>query len=109
YTMPKKVRRLALKSAYSSKVQNDEVLVLDSLSFETPKTKDFVQMLNALSADKKTLVVTADENENVVRSANNLKSVKVLPVSQVSVLDLISHDKLILTKDAAQIAGEVLA
>ena len=89
YTMPKKVRRLALKSAYSSKVQNEEVLVLDSLSFEAPKTKDFVQMLNALNADKKTLVVIAEENENVISSASNLQSVKVLPVNQVSVLDLI--------------------
>ncbi|WP_368653607.1 50S ribosomal protein L4 [Ornithinibacillus sp. 4-3] len=109
YKMPKKVRRLALKSAYSTKVQNEEVLVLDSLSFEAPKTKDFVKMLGALNVDKKALIVTAEKDENVARSASNLQSVKVLTVNEVSVLDLLMHDKLILTKDAAEIAGEVLA
>ncbi|WP_175074960.1 50S ribosomal protein L4 [Terribacillus sp. AE2B 122] len=109
YKLPKKVRRLALKSALSSKVQEENILVLESLAFDAPKTKDVVAMLNALNVDKKVLIVTADKDETVVRSANNLKNVKVLKQSEVNVLDLLTHDKLILTKEAAEKAGEVLA
>ncbi|AIF68303.1 50S ribosomal protein L4 [Terribacillus saccharophilus] len=109
YKLPKKVRRLALKSALSSKVQEENIVVLESLAFDAPKTKDVVAMLNALNVDKKVLIVTADKDETVVRSANNLKNVKVLKQSEVNVLDLLTHDKLILTKEAAEKAGEVLA
>ncbi|WP_077304100.1 50S ribosomal protein L4 [Terribacillus halophilus] len=109
YKLPKKVRRLALKSALSSKVQEESIFVLDSLAFDAPKTKDVVAMLNALNVDTKVLIVTADKDETVARSANNLKNVKVLTQSEVNVLDLLTHDKLILTKEAAEKAGEVLA
>lgn len=109
YKLPKKVRRLALKSALSSKVQEENIVVLESLAFDAPKTKDVVAMLNALNVDKKVLIVTADKDETVARSANNLKNVKVLKQSEVNVLDLLTHDKLILTKEAAEKAGEVLA
>ncbi|MFP7171501.1 50S ribosomal protein L4 [Terribacillus sp. 7520-G] len=109
YKLPKKVRRLALKSALSSKVQEENIVVLESLAFDAPKTKDVVAMLNALNVDSKVLIVTADKDETVVRSANNLKNVKVLTQSEVNVLDLLTHDKLILTKEAAEKAGEVLA
>lgn len=108
YKLPKKVRRLALKSALSSKVQEENLVVLDGLAFDAPKTKDVVKMLEALSVNEKALIVTADKDENVVRSANNLQTVKVLTVSEVNVLDLLMHDKLILTKEAAEKAGEVL-
>lgn len=109
YKLPKKVRRLALQSALSSKVANDNVIVLEELVFEAPKTKQFVDMLNNLKVDTKALVVTTDKDENVIRSANNLQEVKVLTVEEVNVLDLLAHDKLILTKDAAEKAGEVFA
>ena len=109
YRMPKKVRRLALKSALSSKVKEDNVVVLEDLSFEAPKTKEVVKMLGALNVDEKALIVTSEKDENVIRSANNLQTVKVLTVEDVNVLDLLMHDKLILTKDAAEKAGEVLA
>ncbi|GEN31975.1 large subunit ribosomal protein L4 [Cerasibacillus quisquiliarum] len=109
YKLPKKVRRLALRSALSSKVANDNVIVLEELVFEAPKTKQFVDMLNNLKVDTKALVVTTDKDENVIRSANNLQEVKVLTVEEVNVLDLLAHDKLILTKDAAEKAGEVFA
>ncbi|GGA88297.1 50S ribosomal protein L4 [Ornithinibacillus halotolerans] len=109
YKLPKKVRRLALKSALSSKVKEENVVVLESLSFDAPKTKEVVKMLGALNVDRKALIVTAENEENVVRSANNLQGVKVLTVTEVNVLDLLTHDKLILTKDAAEKAGEVLA
>ena len=108
YKMPKKVRRLALQSALSLKVQSEDVLVLEDIAFEAPKTKDFVSMLDALNIEEKVLVVLAEEDENTSRSANNLQNVKVITVDQLNVLDLLMHDKLILTKDAAEEAGEVL-
>ncbi|SFE41406.1 LSU ribosomal protein L4P [Lentibacillus persicus] len=109
YKLPKKVRRLALKSALSSKVKEDSVIVLEDIAIDTPKTKEIVQMLNALNVDNKVLIVTADEDENVIRSANNLPNAHVLTMNEVNVLDLLTHDKLIITKDAAEKAGEVLA
>ncbi|MFC4559669.1 50S ribosomal protein L4 [Virgibacillus kekensis] len=109
YKLPKKVRRLALRSALSSKAVEENIIVLDSISIEAPKTKEVVKMLEALSVDTKALIVTADKDETVVRSANNLQNVNVLTVEEVNVLDLLTHDKLIITKDAAEKAGEVLA
>ncbi|MFD1850705.1 50S ribosomal protein L4 [Oceanobacillus bengalensis] len=109
YKLPKKVRRLALRSALTSKVNENNLVVLEGISIEAPKTKEVINMLNALSVDTKVLIVTANKDEVVVRSANNLQSVKVLTVEEMNVLDLLSHDKLILTKDAAEKAGEVLA
>lgn len=109
YKLPKKVRRLALKSALSSKVKENNIVVLESLSLEKPKTKEVVNMLAALNVEQKALIVTTEKDENVIRSANNLQNVKVLTVDQVNVLDLLTHDTLILTKDAAEKAGEVLA
>lgn len=109
YKLPKKVRRLAMKSALSSKVQSENVIVLTDLQFEAPKTKDLVTVLNGLSVNDKALIVTAEKNENVIRSANNLQNVKVITLGEVNVLDVVAYDKLILTKDAAQKAGEVLA
>jgi len=107
--LPKKVRRLALRSALSSKVQTEDLIVLNDLQFEVPKTKDILQVLAALKADEKTLIVTADRNENVIRSANNLSNVKVITFGEVNVLDLVAYDKVLFTKDAAEKAGEVLA
>ncbi|MBM7573091.1 50S ribosomal protein L4 [Aquibacillus albus] len=109
YKLPKKVRRLALKSAYSSKVKEDSLVVLEGFAIEAPKTKEIVNLLSALSVEEKALIVTADKDEVVSRSANNLPNVKVLTVSEVNVLDLLTHDKLIITKDAAEKAGEVLS
>lgn len=109
YKLPKKVRKLALKSALSSKVKTEDLIVLNDLQFEAPKTKDVVAVLNALDVNDKVLIVTSEKNENVVRSANNLQTVKVITVGEINVLDLVAYDKLILTKDAAEKAGEVLA
>ena len=107
--LPKKVRRLALKSALSSKVQNDNLIVLSELQFDQPKTKEMVTVLQGLDANNKALIVTAGKEDNVMLSANNLQNVKVITVNEVNVLDIISHDKLIITKDAAVKAGEVYA
>ncbi|MRH44835.1 50S ribosomal protein L4 [Aquibacillus halophilus] len=109
YKLPKKVHRLALKSALSSKVKEDSLVVLEGLVIDAPKTKEVIKLLAALKVEEKALIVTADRDEAVERSANNLQNVKVLTVSEVNVLDLLTHDKLILTKEAAEKAGEVLA
>ncbi|HEX6593736.1 MAG TPA: 50S ribosomal protein L4 [Bacillota bacterium] len=109
YKLPKKMRRLALKSALSSKVNEENLLVLESLSFEAPKTKEVVNMLEALDVDEKVLIITAEKDENIIRSTNNLQTVNVITVNELNVLDLLAHDKLILTKEAAEKAGEVLA
>jgi len=109
YKMPKKVRRLALKSAFSSKVQEENIVVLENIAFDAPKTKEVVKMLEALNVDTKVLIVTAEKDENIIRSANNLPNTHVLTVEEVNVLDLLTHDKLVITRDAADKAGEVLA
>ena len=109
YKLPKKVRKLALKSALSSKVKSENLIVLEDLQFEAPKTKEMISILDALKVDEKALIITSDKNENLIRSANNLQTVKVITIGEVNVLDLIAYDKLILTKAAAEKAGEVLA
>ncbi|AIE58643.1 50S ribosomal protein L4 [Bacillus methanolicus] len=109
YKLPKKVRRLAIKSALSSKVLEENILVLENLVFETPKTKDFVGVLKNLSVDSKALVVTADLDENVALSARNIPGVTVVAANGINVLDVLNHDKLIMTKAAVEKVEEVLA
>jgi large subunit ribosomal protein L4 len=109
YKLPKKVRRLAIKSALSSKVLEANILVLENLALETPKTKDFKAVLTGLSVDKKALVVTANLDENVALSARNIPGVTVVTADGISVLDVVSHDKLIMTKAAVEKVEEVLA
>lgn len=109
YKLPKKVRRLAIKSALSSKVLEENIVVLESLAFEAPKTKDFKAVLTGLSVNKKALVVTADLDENVALSARNIPGVTVVTANSVNVLDVVSHDKLIMTKAAVEKVEEVLA
>lgn len=100
YKLPKKVRRLAIKSALSTKVLEENILVLQSLAFEAPKTKDFKAVLGNLSVEKKALIVTADLDENVALSARNIPGVTVVTASGITVLDVLNHDKLIMTKAA---------
>ena len=109
YKLPKKVRRLAIKSALSSKVVAEEILVLESLSFDAPKTKEFTSVLKGLSVDKKALVVTAGLDENVALSARNIPGITVVSAEGINVLDVLNHDKLIMTKAAVEKVEEVLA
>ncbi|MEH7307049.1 50S ribosomal protein L4 [Neobacillus drentensis] len=109
YKLPKKVRRLAIKSALSSKVLEENILVLDLLTFDAPKTKEFKTVLNGLSVDKKALIVTADLEENVALSARNIPGVTVVTADGINVLDVVNHDKLIMTKAAVEKVEEVLA
>ncbi|MBV7274636.1 50S ribosomal protein L4 [Clostridium thailandense] len=107
-SVPKSMRRVAMKSALTSKVNDNQMVVLESLELDAPKTKDMVKMLNALEA-KKTLIVTADSNENVYKSARNIEGVAVLPVNNLNVYDLLKYEKLVITKDAVSKIEEVYA
>jgi len=109
YKLPKKVRRLALRSALSSKVANNEFIVLEGLTIDAPKTKDMIAVFAALSIERKVLVVTADYNESIVLSTRNIPGVTVVDAAGVNVLDLVAHDKVIITKDAVARVEEVLA
>ncbi|CAC9934259.1 50S ribosomal protein L4 [Aedoeadaptatus nemausensis] len=108
YTTPKKVRRLAMKSVLTSKVQEEELIVVDKFALDAPKTSAFAKHLNAMGAKDKALFVTADESDkNLVLSARNLKNVKVLSVGTLNVYDILKYDSLILTKDALDKLVEV--
>ncbi|MBM7700949.1 50S ribosomal protein L4 [Kurthia huakuii] len=108
YKLPKKVRRLALKSALSNKVAETNFVVVDALTLDAPKTKDFVKVLADLSVATKSLIVTADMNENVALSARNIPGVTVLTAEGINVLDLVSANKVVITKDAVAKIEEVL-
>ena len=109
YKLPKKVRRLAIKSALSSKVINNEVIVLDELAFGAPKTSKFVEVLKNLKIERKALVVAAGYDDNIALSARNIPGVKFVAAEGINVLDVVGYDKLIITKDAVQKVEEVLA
>lgn len=109
YKLPKKVRRLAIKSALSSKVVDNSIVVLEDLALNAPKTKEMAAVLKGLSVERKALIVTADNNENVALSARNIPNVTVVTANGVNVLDVLNHDKLIMTKAAVQKVEEVLA
>lgn len=109
YSIPKKKRRLALRSVLSSKVAENELIVVDSLDFDQPKTKEMVKVLDALKVDKRALVVTGEVNENVIKSARNIEGITPVAAASVNVYDVLNHGKLILTKDAVAKIEEVLA
>lgn len=109
YKLNKKVRRLALKSALSTKVVENEIVVLDALAFAAPKTKEMISVLGSLNITSKTLVVTAEENSSVELSTRNIPGVKFLTVDQLNVLDLLDATKLVITQDAVKKIEEVLA
>lgn len=109
YAVPKKVKRLALKSVLSAKVADKEIIVLDELKFTEPKTKEMVKVLENIKADKKTLIVMDEKDENVVRSASNIQGVRTALVSTMNVYEIINHYSLVLTKAAAERIEEVYA
>ncbi|KEZ49154.1 MULTISPECIES: 50S ribosomal protein L4 [Metabacillus] len=109
YKLPKKVRRLAIKSALSTKVQENNILVLEDLLMNAPKTKEMTALLAGLSIEKKALIVTADVNESVALSARNIPGITVLEANSINVLDVLNHEKLVITKAAVQKVEEVLA
>ena len=102
HKLPRKSRRLAIKSVLSQKVLDGEVVLVDSLSLDTPKTKEFKAILNNLEVDKKVLVVLENTNDNIYKSARNLTGVKVVSSENLSVLDVVSYDYLLITQTALE-------
>ena len=109
YRLPQKVRRLALKSALSSKALDNKIVIVDEFNLDQPKTKVMVQALEALKVGKKTLLVIADGNVNVVKSARNIEGVKPMRADFINVYDILKHDTLLMTKDAVAMVEEVFA
>ena len=109
YTLPKKLRRLAMLSALSSKLAENELIVIDSISFEAPKTKEMIKVLANVKAEKKALVITAEKNDNLIKSAANIPGVETSMVGQMNVYEILNHTSLILTKDAVAKIEEVYA
>ena len=109
YAVPKKVKRLALKSALSDKVLDKEIIVLDELKFDAPKTKDMVETLANIGAAKKALIVTAEKDENVIKSAANIQGVRTALVGTMNVYDIVNYTSFIVTKEAVEKIEEVYA
>ena len=109
YTLNKKVRRLALKSTLSSKAAAEEIIVLDTLALDEIKTKKVAGMLKALNVDTTALIVTAEADEKVVKSAGNISGVDTASVGTINVYDILRHNKFIITKDALAKVSEVYA
>ncbi len=107
--VPKKVKRLALQSALSTKVRDEKLLIIDDLNIDKPKTRDLKNILENLKAHPRALLVTAQPDLNVIKSVRNLPGIKVVVAHQINVLDLLNHDYLIMTKEALQRVEEVFA
>ena len=107
--VPNEVRRLAMKSALSSKVQNGEIIVLDELNLNEPKTKEMIAILNNVKAGRKALIVMNEKNENVMKSASNIPNVETTLVNTLNVYDILKYDSFIITKDAVSKVEEVYA
>ncbi|MCF6465199.1 50S ribosomal protein L4 [Clostridium sp. Cult2] len=109
YKVPKKVKRLAIKSALSSKVLNNEMIVLEGLNLEEPRTKEMVKILENIKAGKKALIVMDEMNINVIKSARNIPNVETAFVNTLNVYDILKFDSFIITKDAVRKVEEVFA
>lgn len=109
YRLPRKVRQLAIKSALSQKVADDKFVVVDSLNFDAPKTKDFAGVLNGLKVNEKVLIVVTDDDKNAALSARNLSNVTVVNPAGVNILNVVDAQKIVITKSALSQVEEVLA
>ncbi|MBA7568887.1 50S ribosomal protein L4 [Candidatus Atribacteria bacterium 1244-E10-H5-B2] len=108
FSLPKKMKVAALKSALSDKLANKEIIIIDKLSLEENKTSKMVEILKNLQAFKKPLIITEKEDNIIALSVRNIKGAQVLPVSKINTYDLISHEKIIITKKALKRIEEVL-
>ncbi len=109
FAINKKVKRLALKSAFSAKVADNEMIVIDEIKLDAIKTKDMVKALAAVKAAKKALIVLPEKDDVIYRSARNIEGVKVAPVNAISVYDILNCDSLVVAKDAVAKIEEVYA
>ncbi len=107
YSLPKSLRRLAMKSALSSKVKENEIIVLDSLTMDAPRTKDMIKVLENIKAGKKSLIVLSAKDENVIKSAANIPGVRTVLVTTMNVYEIVNYTNFIITKDAVNKIEEV--
>lgn len=109
FSINKKVRRLAIKSAFSSKVNENNLIVVDAIECDDYKTKTVISMLAALGVGRKALIVSLDKNEKLIKSAANIPGVKTALINTINVYDILNHDKFIIVKDAVAKLEEVYA
>ena len=109
FSVNKKVRRLAMKSAFSSKAAADEIIVIDSIALDEIKTAKIAAMLSAVGSERKALIVLPSVDEKVIKSARNIEGVKTAQVNELNVYDILNADKLIIAKDALTKIEEVYA
>lgn len=107
--VPRKVKRLALKGALTSKVNDGDMIVVDKIELSAPKTKLVAEMLKKLGAEKKTLLVLPERDETIVRAAANIAGLKTAYVNTINVLDLLGYEKLVITQGAVKLVEEVYA
>lgn len=109
FKLNKKIRKLAVKSALSAKAEENGIIVIDGLKMDEIKTKTMAQLLKKIGADKKSLIVTKDNDVNVYRSARNIRNVKVSYVDVLNTYEILNAEKFVASKDAIEKIGEVLA
>jgi len=109
YSVPKKVKRLALKSVLTSKVLENEMIVVDEFNLNAPKTKEMINILNNLKADKKALIVIDKKDENVILASRNIPNVQTAFVNTINVYDILKYNSFIITKEAVKKVEEVYA
>jgi len=105
--MPKKMRQLAIRCALSAKARDEELVVLEQLKLEEPRTKQMVGILAALEVDSSALIVTSEPEENVVKSARNLAGIKTMPANILNVVDILSYKMLLMTEAAVRKAEQL--
>ena len=109
FSVNKKVRRLAMKSAFSAKAQAEEIIVIDKIELDEIKTAKMAEMLSAIGSEKKALIVLPEVDEKVIKSARNIEGVKTAQVNELNVYDILNADKLIIAKSALTKIEEVYA
>ena len=109
YSLNRKVKKLAFRSAFSAKVKDNEMMVIDQITMDEYKTKDIVKLLNALGVEKKALIVLPEVNEKVIKSAANIPGVKTTCVNTLNVYDVLNCDTFIVAQDAVAKIEEVYA
>ncbi len=109
YSLPRKVRQLAIKSALSQKVLDNALVVVDALNFDAPKTKEFAGVMDKLKVAEKVLVVVTDDDKNAALSARNLANATVVTPAGVNILNVVDSQKIVITKSALSQVEEVLA
>lgn len=109
YTIPKKIRHKAIKSALSSKVKEGEIKVLEELEIKQPKTKEMVKILKNLDVNGKALIILKDKDDNIIKSSRNIPGVTLIGAGFLNTYDILNHGQLVITKDALSKVEEVLA